>query len=86
MTHELESLERRIATLEDDELEVMERVEESQRSVDSLTAQVAAADERLGRWPPRGRGVRHDRRPAARRRDRACSGGGRGAGGPAGAL
>ena len=47
MQHELESLERRIASLEDQELEVMERLEEAQAELDSLTAQVAAADERL---------------------------------------
>lgn len=47
MTHELESLERRISSLEDDELEVMERLEEAQATFDSLTAQVRAADERL---------------------------------------
>ena len=47
MQHELQSLERRIASLEDDELEVMARVEDAQRERDSLTAQVQAADERL---------------------------------------
>ncbi|GAA2143628.1 hypothetical protein GCM10009844_16210 [Nocardioides koreensis] len=47
MQHELQSLERRIASLEDDELEVMARVEDAQRELDSLTAQVGAADERL---------------------------------------
>ena len=47
MQHELESLERRITSLEDQELEVMERLEEAQRSLDTLTAQVAEADERL---------------------------------------
>ena len=46
MQHELESLERRITTLEDDELEVMERLEDAQRSLDSLTAQLADADAR----------------------------------------
>lgn len=47
MLSELESLQRRIATLEDQELEVMEQVEASQQELDSLTAQVAAVDERL---------------------------------------
>jgi predicted nucleic acid-binding Zn-ribbon protein len=47
MQHELQSLERRIASLEDDEIEVMERLEEAQKVLDGLTAQVAAADERL---------------------------------------
>jgi uncharacterized protein len=47
MGHELESLERRIATLEDEELEVMARLEDAQRDLDGLTAQVAEADARL---------------------------------------
>lgn len=47
MLSELESLQRRITTLEDQELEVMEQVETAQRELDSLTEHVAAADERL---------------------------------------
>jgi len=47
MQHELVSLERRISTLEDEELEVMEQLEDAQRLLDSLTAQLAAAEERL---------------------------------------
>jgi len=47
MLSELESLQRRITTLEDQELEVMEQVETAQRELDSLTEQVTAADERL---------------------------------------
>ncbi len=47
MQGELESLQRRITSLEDDELEVMARLEDAQQELDSLTAQVAAADERL---------------------------------------
>lgn len=47
MSHELESLERRISSLEDEELEVMARLEDAQRDLDALTAQVAEADERL---------------------------------------
>lgn len=47
MLGELESLARRITTLEDQELEIMEQVEDAQRVLDSATAQVAAADERL---------------------------------------
>ncbi len=47
MTHELVSLERRIGSLEDDEIEIMERLEEAQGTLDSLTAQAAAADDRL---------------------------------------
>lgn len=48
MQGELESLQRRITSLEDDELEVMARLEDAQQELDSLTAQVAASDERLG--------------------------------------
>jgi predicted nucleic acid-binding Zn-ribbon protein len=47
MQHELTSLDRRISTLEDEELEVMEQLEEAQASLTELSAQVAAADERL---------------------------------------
>lgn len=47
MQHELESLERRIASLEDEELEVMARLEDAQRDLDTLLAQVAEADQRL---------------------------------------
>lgn len=47
MSHELESLERRITSLEDDELEVMERLEGAQGMLDDLVAQIAAADARL---------------------------------------
>ena len=47
MQHELESLERRITSLEDQELEVMERLETAQRELDALTTQVAEADEQL---------------------------------------
>lgn len=48
MQSELESLERRISSLEDQELEVMEKLEDAQRTLDSLTAQDHAARERLG--------------------------------------
>jgi uncharacterized protein len=47
MQHELVSLERRITSLEDEELEVMERLEEAQQALDSLLAEVRSADERL---------------------------------------
>lgn len=47
MTHEMASLERRISSLEDDELEVMERVEEAQTALDSLASRIAATDIRL---------------------------------------
>jgi predicted nucleic acid-binding Zn-ribbon protein len=43
MQHEMESLERRITTLEDEELEVMARLEDAQRTLDDLTAQLADA-------------------------------------------
>ena len=43
----LESLQRRITSLEDDELEVMARLEDAQRDLDALTEQVTAADEKL---------------------------------------
>jgi predicted nucleic acid-binding Zn-ribbon protein len=46
MQHELESLERRISSLEDDELEVMEKLEEEQRHLDELDALVAETDEK----------------------------------------
>ena len=45
MQHELESLERRIASLEDDELEVMEKLEEAQAELAKLEAMVAEVDE-----------------------------------------
>ena len=48
MQHELDSLDRRITTLEDEELEVMEQLEEAQGALDELQRQVADADERLG--------------------------------------
>lgn len=47
MQHELVSLERRITSLEDEELEIMATLEDAQRTLDSLTTQIAAADERL---------------------------------------
>ena len=46
MQGELESLERRISTLEDQEIEVMEQLEEAQATLDALTAQLSAATER----------------------------------------
>jgi uncharacterized protein len=46
MQHEMESLERRITTLEDEELEVMARLEDAQRTLDELTEQLADADVR----------------------------------------
>jgi uncharacterized protein len=47
MQGELESLQRRITSLEDDELEVMARLEDAQKELDSLTGQLASTDERL---------------------------------------
>jgi predicted nucleic acid-binding Zn-ribbon protein len=47
MGHELESLERRISSLEDEELEVMARLEDAQRDLDELVARVTEADQRL---------------------------------------
>ena len=46
MQHEMESLERRITTLEDEELEVMARLEDAQRSLADLTHQLGDADDR----------------------------------------
>lgn len=48
MQHELESLERRISTLEDEELEVMEQLEEAQSALAELTAAIEDLDGRLG--------------------------------------
>lgn len=48
MQHELESLERRIATLEDEELEVMEQLEEAQSALAELTSAIEDIDARLG--------------------------------------
>jgi hypothetical protein len=47
MQHELTSLERRITTLEDAELEVMEKLEEAQGTLQELAAQLAEVDQEL---------------------------------------
>jgi len=47
MQGELVSLERRINELEDAELEVMEQLEDAQRDLDDLTAQVSELDEKI---------------------------------------
>lgn len=47
MQGELESLQRRITSLEDDELEVMARLEDAQGDLDALTGQVGELDDRL---------------------------------------
>jgi predicted nucleic acid-binding Zn-ribbon protein len=44
MQHELASLERRVSTLEDAELEIMERLEEAQASHDRLAALLSETD------------------------------------------
>jgi predicted nucleic acid-binding Zn-ribbon protein len=46
MSQELVSLERRISSLEDEEIEIMERLEETQRELDALSAEAASARER----------------------------------------
>ena len=47
MQSELVSLERRISSLEDTELEVMEKLEDAQRDLDGLDAQLADLDQRV---------------------------------------
>ena len=47
MQHELVSLERRITTLEDEEIEVMEQLEQAQARLGVLAGQVQEADARL---------------------------------------
>jgi len=47
LQHELNSLDRRISVLEDDELEVMEQLEEAQGALDELVQKISAHDERL---------------------------------------
>lgn len=48
MSHELESLERRISSLEDTELEIMEQLEEAQATLSRLQEELTAVDRRLG--------------------------------------
>ncbi len=47
LQHELVALERRISTLEDDELEVMEKLEEAQTKLTALQADLNAVNEDL---------------------------------------
>src|SRR5690606_31211243 len=47
MTHELESLERRVTALEDAELEIMERMEEAQAVLDRAEQELTAIDQRV---------------------------------------
>lgn len=47
MQHEMVSLERRISSLEDDELEIMGRMEDHQRDLDELTVRIGAIDEQV---------------------------------------
>lgn len=49
MLGELESLQRRITSLEDTEIEVMERLETAQATLDEHTRQLAALDEEVAR-------------------------------------
>jgi predicted nucleic acid-binding Zn-ribbon protein len=49
MQHELASLERRIATLEDEELEVMEDLEAAQTELTAMKDDLAETDERLAK-------------------------------------
>ncbi len=46
MGHELESLERRITSLEDTELEVMEKLEEAQTELEKVTGELGGFEER----------------------------------------
>lgn len=47
MTHELESLERRVSSLEDAEIEIMERLEEAQAVLTRAEEELAAVDRRV---------------------------------------
>ena len=47
MQQEMVSLERRIGSLEDDEIEVMERLEEAQQTLDNLTGELTDTDKRI---------------------------------------
>lgn len=59
MQHELASLERRIGTLEDEELEIMEQLEQAQAGLGELHQRLAASDERLAEL-----GVQRDEKTA----------------------
>lgn len=48
LQHEIETLERRITDLEDNELEVMERLEEGQVTLDGLTTELAGIEKEIG--------------------------------------
>jgi len=48
LQHELGALERRISTLEDEELEVMEKLEEAQQRLEKVTADIASVDAEIG--------------------------------------
>ncbi len=47
LQHELTSLDRRISNLEDDELEVMERLEEAQQALAAVREEIAENDHRI---------------------------------------
>ena len=67
MQGELESLQRRITSLEDDELEVMARLEDAEKELDSLTAGGRR------RRPAAGRAQQRARRRGRRRSTATCS-------------
>ena len=48
MTHELESLERRVASLEDTELEIMEQAEAAQATLTRAEEELTAIEQRVG--------------------------------------
>ena len=80
MQHEMESLERRITSLEDEELEVMARLEDAQRSLDAAH-RPARRRRRAARQAGGGarRPLRRDRRRARRLAEQRGRRGGRGA-------
>lgn len=47
LTYELESLERRVATLEDEQLEIMEKLEEARAALEQVTQELTAFDQRV---------------------------------------
>ena len=47
MQHELQSLDKRISDLEDEELEVMEQLEQAQQTLEALRVELATTDEQL---------------------------------------
>lgn len=47
LQHELQALERRITTLEDEELEVMEQLEDAQRELDGVQSELTETDRQI---------------------------------------